>query len=69
MATGAKVVNTFNSTFAAVMHSPSRTFSPQKAAGFYYGDDDSAKAVVSGLIKETGLRASGCWTSDVRQIS
>ena len=37
------------------MHSPSRMFGSQRATGFYCGDDDSAKAVVSGLIRETGL--------------
>jgi predicted dinucleotide-binding enzyme len=54
-APGARVVKAFNTTFAAVMHSPSRTFGSQKATGFYCGDDSSAKATVSGLIKETGL--------------
>jgi len=51
----AKVVKAFNTTFAEVMNSPSRTFGSQKATGFYCGDDSSAKAIVSGLIKETGL--------------
>jgi predicted dinucleotide-binding enzyme len=51
----AKVVKAFNTTFAAVMHSPSRTFGSQKAIGFYCGDDGPAKSVVSGLIMETGL--------------
>ena len=55
MVPGAKVVKAFNTTFAAVMHSPSRMFGSQRATGFYCGDDDSAKAVVSGLIRETGL--------------
>ena len=55
MAPGAKVVKAFNTTFAAVMHSPSRMFGSQRATGFYCGDDDSAKAIVSGLIRETGL--------------
>ena len=54
-APGAKVVKAFNTTFAALMRSPSRTFGSQKATGFYCGDDSSAKAIVSGLIKETGL--------------
>jgi predicted dinucleotide-binding enzyme len=54
-APGAKVVKAFNTTFAALMNSPSRTFGSQKATGFYCGDDSSAKAIVSGLIKETGL--------------
>lgn len=54
-APGAKVVKAFNTTFAAVMNSPSRNFGSQKATGFYCGDDSSAKAIVSGLIKETGL--------------
>jgi predicted dinucleotide-binding enzyme len=55
MAPGAKVVKAFNTTFAAVMHSPSRMFGSQRATGFYCGDDDSAKVVVSGLIRETEL--------------
>jgi predicted dinucleotide-binding enzyme len=55
MAPGAKVVKAFNTTFAAVMHSPSRTFGSQRATGFYCGDDCSAKSIVCGLIKETGL--------------
>ncbi|VVB64646.1 Uncharacterised protein [uncultured archaeon] len=68
-APGAKVVKAFNTTFAALMRSPSRTFDSQKATGFYCGDDSSAKAIVSGLIKETGLEPFRRWTSDVRQIS
>jgi predicted dinucleotide-binding enzyme len=56
MAPGAKVMKAFNTIFAAVMHSSSSTFGPQKATGFYCGDDGSAKAVVSGLIRETGLK-------------
>ncbi|MGD0954131.1 MAG: NADPH-dependent F420 reductase [Methanotrichaceae archaeon] len=55
MAPEAKVVKAFNTTFAAVMHSPSRMFGSQKATGFYCGDDSSAKTIVSGLIKKTGL--------------
>lgn len=54
-APGARVVKAFNTTFATVMHSPSRTFGSQRATGFYCGDDSSAKATVSELIKETGL--------------
>lgn len=54
-APGARVVKAFNTTFAAVMHSPSRNFGSQKATGFYCGDESPAKAVVSELIKETGL--------------
>jgi predicted dinucleotide-binding enzyme len=37
------------------MHSNSRMFGQEKATGFYCGDDSSAKAVVSELIRETGL--------------
>ncbi len=55
LAEGSKVVKAFNTTFAAIMHSQSRTFNQEKATGFYCGDDGSAKAVVSELIRETGL--------------
>lgn len=55
MSPGSKVVKAFNTTFASVMHSPSRMFGSQRATGFYCGDDSSAKAIVSGLIRETGL--------------
>jgi predicted dinucleotide-binding enzyme len=55
MSPGSKVVKAFNTTFASVMHSPSRMFGSQRATGFYCGDDSSAKTIVSGLIRETGL--------------
>ncbi len=51
----ARVVKAFNTTFAALMSSESRMFGSMKPTGFFCGDDDSAKAAVSDLIKETGL--------------
>lgn len=54
-AKNARVVKAFNTTFAALMQSESRMFGSQKPVGLYCGDDDAAKTVVSGLIKETGL--------------
>jgi 8-hydroxy-5-deazaflavin:NADPH oxidoreductase len=55
MATGARVVKAFNTTFAVVMKSESRMFGGLKPTGFFCGDDSSAKLLVSDLIKETGL--------------
>lgn len=55
LAEGSKVVKAFNTTFAAIMYSHTRMFDQEKATGFYCGDDSSAKAVVSELIRETGL--------------
>lgn len=55
MAKGARVVKAFNTTFAALMQSQSRMFGSVRPVGLYCGDDNSAKAVVSDLIKETGL--------------
>jgi predicted dinucleotide-binding enzyme len=51
----ARVVKAFNTTFAALMSSRSRAFDSMMPTGFYCGDDNSAKSVVSSLIKETGL--------------
>jgi hypothetical protein len=47
-APGAKVVKAFNTTFAALMRSPSRTFGSQKATGFYCGDDSSQRPSCQG---------------------
>ena len=55
VAKGAKVVKAFNTTFAALMASESRMFGDTPPTGFYCGDDAAAKAVVSDLIKDTGL--------------
>ena len=55
MAKGAKVVKAFNTTFAALMASESRMFGETPPTGFYCGDDVAAKAVVSDLIRDTGL--------------
>ncbi len=55
VAKDARVIKAFNTTFAAIMQSDSRIFGSVKPVGLYCGDDDSAKAVVSGLIRETGL--------------
>ncbi len=54
-ASDARVVKAFNTSFADLMKSKSRSFGSIKATGFYCGDDIAAKAVVSSLIKETGL--------------
>ncbi len=55
VAKGARVVKAFNTTFAVLMASESRLFGELAPTGFYCGDDIAAKAVVSGLIKDTGL--------------
>ena len=55
VAKGARVVKAFNTTFAALMASESRMFGDLSPTGFYCGDDAAAKAVVSDLIKDTGL--------------
>jgi len=55
VAKGAKVVKAFNTTFAALMASESRMFGDTPPTGFYCGDDAAAKAVVSDLIRDTGL--------------
>jgi predicted dinucleotide-binding enzyme len=55
VAKGAKVVKAFNTTFAVLMASESRMFGDLAPTGFYCGDDAAAKAVVSDLIKDTGL--------------
>jgi len=55
VAKGAKVVKAFNTTFAALMASESRMFGDLSPTGFYCGDDAAAKAVVSDLIRDTGL--------------
>lgn len=55
MAKGARVVKAFNTTFATLMQSESRMFGQVRPVGLYCGDDDSAKTVVSNLIRETGL--------------
>jgi len=55
VAKGAKVVKAFNTTFAVLMASESRMFGEVSPTGFYCGDDAAAKAVVSALIRDTGL--------------
>jgi len=55
VARDARVVKAFNTTFAAIMQSESRMFGSVRPVGLYCSDDDSAKVVVSGLIRETGL--------------
>ena len=55
MAPGARVVKAFHTTFAALMQSDSRMFAGEKPTGFFCGDDAASKAVVEGLIRETGL--------------
>jgi 8-hydroxy-5-deazaflavin:NADPH oxidoreductase len=55
IAKGARVVKAFNTTFAVLMASESRLFGEVSPTGFYCGGDAAAKAVVSDLIKDTGL--------------
>lgn len=55
VAKGARVVKAFNTTFAALMASESRLFGELSPTGFYCGDDAAAKAIVSDLIRDTGL--------------
>ena len=55
LASGAKVIKAFHTTFAALMQSESRMFGSINPTGFYCGDDAAAKAVVANLIQETGL--------------
>ncbi len=55
MAPGARVVKAFHTTFAALMQSDSRMFASASPTGFFCGDDAASKAVVEGLIRETGL--------------
>jgi 8-hydroxy-5-deazaflavin:NADPH oxidoreductase len=55
VAKGAKVVKAFNTTFAVLMASESRMFGDTSPTGFYCGDDAAAKAIVSDLIRDTGL--------------
>lgn len=51
----ARVIKAFHTTFAALMHSDSRMFGDKNPTGFFCGNDNGAKAVVEGLIRETGL--------------
>lgn len=55
VARGARVVKAFNTTFASLMASESRLFGEMSPTGFYCGGDAKAKAVVSDLIRDTGL--------------
>jgi 8-hydroxy-5-deazaflavin:NADPH oxidoreductase len=55
IAHGARVVKAFHTTFAALMQSDSRMFAGANPTGFFCGDDHASKAVVEGLIRETGL--------------
>ncbi|MGH9455635.1 MAG: NADPH-dependent F420 reductase, partial [Terriglobia bacterium] len=52
-APGAKVVKAFNTVGAAVFGNAQ--FGPQRADGFYCGDDAGAKSVVTHLIEQAGL--------------
>lgn len=56
-APGARVVEAFNTTFAEILQSPSPQFGQEQASIFYCGDDKSAKAIVAGLIQESGFEA------------
>jgi predicted dinucleotide-binding enzyme len=55
IAHGARVVKAFHTTFAAIMQSDTRMFGTANPTGFYCGDDSASKAIVEGLIRETGL--------------
>ncbi len=51
LAQGARVVEGLP-VFAEVLNSPSRRFGGQQATVFYTGDDEEAKQVVAGLLRE-----------------
>ena len=55
MAPRTRVVKAFHTTFAALMQSESRLFGSTNPTGFFCGNDAAAKAVVEGLMRETGL--------------
>ena len=57
LASGARVVEAFNLTFAAILQSDSRQFGDEQPSLFYCGDDEEAKTVVAGLIEESGYKA------------
>jgi len=57
LAPGAKVVEAFNTTFAEILQAQSRQFGNEQPSVFYCGDDESAKAIVAGLISECGYKA------------
>ena len=57
LAPRAKVVEAFNTTFAEILQSQSREFGTERPTIFYCGDDESAKAIVAGLIFECGYEA------------
>jgi 8-hydroxy-5-deazaflavin:NADPH oxidoreductase len=56
LAPGARVVEGLP-LFAEVLQSGSTDFNGQTASVFYCGDDAEAKAVVAGLLQETGVEA------------
>lgn len=55
IATGARVVMSFNTLCADVYHTDSRLFGSRRPTMFYCGDDPQAKSVVFNLINELGL--------------
>jgi 8-hydroxy-5-deazaflavin:NADPH oxidoreductase len=57
LAPKAKVVEAFNSTFAEIIAADSRQFGDDYPSVFYCGDDDEAKKVVAGLIKDCDYEA------------
>jgi 8-hydroxy-5-deazaflavin:NADPH oxidoreductase len=57
LAPNAKVVEAFNSTFAEIITADSRQFGDDYPSVFYCGDDDEAKKVVAGLIKDCDYEA------------
>jgi hypothetical protein len=54
-APGARVVETFNLTFAELLASPSRNFGGERPTLPLCGDDTNAKIIVARLVEECGL--------------
>jgi 8-hydroxy-5-deazaflavin:NADPH oxidoreductase len=57
LAPNAKVVEAFNSTFAEIIAADSRQFGDDYPSIFYCGDDEEAKQVVAGLIRDCDYEA------------
>ncbi len=57
LAPGAKVVESFNLTFAETLAAPDRDFAGQRPTLLYCGEDAEAKATVARLIEDCGYDA------------
>ena len=57
-ATGARVVKAFNTI--GMVHVGRLEFGGTRAAGFFCGDDEDAKAVAAGLVEEVGFEPVDC---------